>query len=140
MAAFNKINDFVNQLGKGVIKLHAAGDTINVMLTNTVPVATNTILSNITEITTGNGYSAGGSDTQNDYTTTSGTGSCTGVNVVWTASGGSVGPFRYVVLYDTTPTTPLKPLIGWWDYGSAVTLNSGDSFTVSFGASMFTLA
>jgi hypothetical protein len=66
-----------------------------------------------------------------------------GTNVVWTASVGNIGPFQYIVLYNTTSTTPLKPLIGWWDYGSALTLNgaNGDSLTVKFngGASSGTI-
>jgi len=48
------------------------------------------------------------------------------------AAGGSVGPFRYFVLVDTTPTSPLKPLVGWWDYGSSLTLATGESVTVDF--------
>ena len=140
MASFNKFQDFVEQLGKGVHQLHAAGHTLKVALTNTAPVATNTVFANITEISAGNGYTAGGADTQNDYTESAGTGSCTGTDVVWTASGGTIGPFRYVVLYNDTPASPADPLIGWWDYGSAITLNAGETFTTDFGSSMFTIA
>jgi len=64
----------------------------------------------------------------------------TGVDVVITASGGTVGPFRYVVLMNTTPSSPLDPLIAYWDYGSAVTLNDGETFTIDFGASVLTIA
>jgi len=59
----------------------------------------------------------------------------TGTKVVITASGGSIGPFQYVVLQNTTPTLPLDPLIGWWDYGSALTLLTGESFSVKFNSS-----
>jgi hypothetical protein len=54
--------------------------------------------------------------------------------VVFTASGGSIGPFRYAVLYDDTPTSPADPLVSWWDYGSSITLASGETFTVDFDA------
>jgi hypothetical protein len=139
MAAFNKFNDFAEQLGLGKHNLNT--DTLKVMLTNTAPVATNTVLANITEITAQNGYTAGGEDTQNTYSETSGTGSCVGVDVVWTATGAGFGPFRYVVLYNDTQTSPAKPLIGWWDYGSSISLTTaGETFTTDFGASMFTIA
>lgn len=140
MAAFNKFQDFVEQLGKGVHQLHAAGHTLKVMLTNVAPVATNTVKADLTEIGAGNGYTAGGEDSQNDYTEASGTGTCTGVDIVWTAAGGTIGPFRYAVLYNDTPTSPADPLVGWWDYGSAITLQIGETFTVDFGPSMFTIA
>lgn len=140
MAAFNKYQNFVEDLGKGVHQLHAAGHTLKVALTNTAPnAATHTVLADITEIGAGNGYSAGGTDTQNDYTESGGTGTCTGVDVVFTASGGTIGPFRYVVLYNDTPTSPADPLIGWWDYGSSVTLQSAETFTTDFGSSLFTV-
>ena len=140
MAAFNKYQDFVDQLGRGVHQLHAAGHLLKGALTNTAPLATHTVLANITELGAGNGYTAGGADAQNDYTEAAGIGTLTCVDIVWTAAGGAMGPFRYVVLYNDTPAAPLDPLIGWWDYGSAVTLQIGETFTVDFGASVGTLA
>lgn len=140
MAAFNKFQNFVEDLGKGVHQLHAAGHTLKIYLSNEAPLATDTVKLDIADLATANGYTAGGADTQNDYTETSGTGSCTGIDVTWTASGGSIGPFRYVVLYNDTPTSPADPLIGYWDYGSSISLNNGESFQTDFGTSMFTLA
>ena len=139
MVAFNKFNVFTEDLNEGVHNLQATGDVAKVALTNTAPVATNTVFANITEIAAGNGYTAGGEDTQNDTSRTGNTTSVTGVDVVWTASG-SIGPFRYVVLYNDTPTSPADPLIGWWDNGSSITLSAGETFTVDFGTSMFTVA
>lgn len=139
MATFNKFQDFAEQLGKGIHQLHAAGHTLKVYLSNATPSASlDAIKTDLAEITAQNGYPAGGSDIQNDYTEASGTGTMTGVDVTWTASGGSFGPFQYVVLYNDTAAS--DNLIGWWDYGSAVTVNNGESFTVDFGASILTLS
>lgn len=141
MASFVKYQNFVEDLGNAVHDLVGIQHTLKVALTNTAPnVATHTVLADITEIAAGNGYTAGGADTQNDGTETTGTLTVTGVDVVFTASGGSIGPFRYVVLYNDTPTSPADPLIGYWDYGSSITLLTGETFTVDFGASILTIA
>jgi hypothetical protein len=140
-AAYNKFQDFVEQLCSGKHDLTAAGHVLKVMLTNVAPVATNTILSNLTEISAGFGYSAGGTDVQNTVSETTGTCTVGATDVVFTASGGSIGPFRYVVLYNDTQTSPADPLIAWWDYGAALTLADGETFTVDFGSNtLFTLA
>lgn len=141
MATFNKFQQFAEDLGKGVHQLHAAGHTLKVYLTNATPsAADDAVKTDLAEITAENGYPSGGTDIQNDYTETSGTGTLTGTDVVFTASGGSFGPFRYAVLYNDTPTSPVDPLIGWWDYGSSISCNIGETFTVDFGASILTIA
>ena len=141
MASYNKFQDFVEQLGKGVHQLHAAGHTLKIYLSNAVPSASlDAVKADLAEITAGNGYTAGGTDIQNDYTESGGTATMTGVDVVWTATGGTIGPFQYVALYNDTPASPLDPLVSWWDFGSALTLNNTETFTVDFGASVFTLA
>lgn len=138
MASFVKFEVFSENLSEKVHNLDA--DTLNVYLSNATPtVATNAVKADLAEISTGNGYS-GPQDTQNATSRSGGTTSVTGVDVTITASGGSVGPFRYVVLYNDTPTSPADPLIGYWDYGSAITLATGESFTVDFGASLLTVA
>jgi len=115
-------------------------DTLKVMLSNAAPnAATHTTRSQATEISGGNGYTSGGIDTQNATSRSGVTTSVTGVDAVWTASG-AVGPFRYVILYNDTPTSPADPLIGYWDYGSSISLANGETFTVDFGSSMFTVA
>jgi hypothetical protein len=127
MATFNKFNQFVEDLGKGVHNLSTGA--MKVMLVNTAPVAANAVKADLTEIAAGNGYTAGGTATTPTFTETSGTAKLVCTDVVFTASGGSIGPFRYAVLYNDTPTSPADPLIGWHDYGSALTLADGDTFT-----------
>lgn len=128
MAAFNKFNSFPDALSKEVHNLNS--DVLKVTLTNSAPVATNTQKSNLTEITAANGFTAGGATTAQTLTNSSGTEKLVCANVTWTASGGSIGPLRYAVLYNDTATN--KELIGWWDYGSSVTVASGETFSVNF--------
>ncbi len=133
MASFSKFNSFVEALAE---KTHNLGsDTLKVLLCNTAPVATNTIKANLAEITAGNGYTAGGNTASiTSSAQTSGTYKLVlGDPTSWTASGGSIGPFRYAVLYNDTATN--DELIGFWDYGSSITLAAGESFAVDFDAS-----
>ena len=140
MAAFNKFETFVGDLGQGTHQLQAAGHTLKVYASNAAPSASaDSVKLDLAEITAQFGYPSGGSDVQNDYTESGGTGTCTATDVVWTASGGSFGPMRYVALYNDTPTSPADPLIGWWDYGSSVTVLNTETFTVNFGANVFTI-
>lgn len=132
MATYNKFNQYVLDLVNGVHDWDA--HTYKLMLTNTAPVATNSVKADLTEIAAGNGYTAGGAATTITTSVSSGTSKAVGTDVTWTASGGTVGPFRYVVLYNDTPTSPADPLVAWWDYGSALTLGIGDSFTADVNA------
>jgi hypothetical protein len=139
MAAFNKFNAFVEDVAEKVHNLGA--DTLKVMLSNVAPVATNAVKADITEIAAGNGYSAGGNAlTTTSSAQTSGTYKLVLVDSVFTASGGSIATFRYVVLYNSTPA--VGNLIGWYDYGSALTITIGNSFTVDFdgAAGVLTIA
>ncbi len=140
MAAFVKFQDFVEQVGRGIHHLHAAGDVLKVYLSNTAPnVATHVKKGDIAEITAQNGYPAGGTDIQNDLSESGGTLTVTAVDVVFTASGGSFGPFRYAIVYNDTDTNLPDALVCYWDYGSSISCNDGETFTVDFGASLFTL-
>ena len=139
MAAYNKFNSFVEDEAEKVHNLGA--DTLRIMLTNGAPVASNTVKANLTEIGAGFGYTAGGTAvTISSSSQAAGTYSLVGADVTFTAAGGSIGPFRYAVFYNDTPTSPADPLIGWWDYGSALTLTDTESFTVDFGATILTKA
>jgi hypothetical protein len=128
MATFNKFNSFVEALAE---KVHNLGsDTLKVALTNTAPVATDTQLSNITQISAGNGYVTGGNTAAlTSSSQTSGTYKLVLADVVFTATG-AVGPFRYAVLYNDTATN--DELIGWWDYASSISLANGETFTADF--------
>ena len=133
MASFQKFNSFVEALAE---KTHNLGsDTLKVLLCNTAPVATNSVKADLTEISAGNGYTAGGNTAAvTSSAQTSGTYKLVlGDPTSWTATGGSIGPFRYAVLYNDTATN--DELIGFWDYGSSITLAAGESFAVDFDAS-----
>ena len=130
MASYNKFNDFSEQLVEGVHDFGA--NTFKVALSNSAPIASNTVLADITQISGTNGYTTGGTATTIAVSETGGTTTVTGTEVVFTASGGSVGPFRYVVLYNDSATSPLDALVAWWDYGSSITLADGETFTVKF--------
>lgn len=134
MASFNKYNVFVEDLAEKVHNLGA--DTLKVALSNTTPNAgTHTSFTDITEISAGNGYTAGGNAASvTSSAQTSGTYKLVlGDPSTWSATGGSIGPFRYAVLYNDTSVS--DKLIGWWDYGTAITLADGESFTVDFDPS-----
>lgn len=138
MATFQKFNSFVEALAE---KKHDLGaDVLKFMLTNTAPLATNSIKTDITEIAGGNGYTAGGHTVA--ITSSSQTGGTYSLvptaDVVITATGGSVGPFRYVVLYNDTALN--DELISFYDYGSSISLNDTETFTIDVGATLLTLA
>lgn len=126
MATFNKFNSFVEALAE---KVHNLGsDSLKIMLTNSAPSASNTQKSDLTDISAGNGYTAGGAAaTISSSSQTGGTYKLVLADVVFTASGGSIGPFRYFVLYNDTATN--KELIGWWDYGSSISILAGETAT-----------
>ena len=141
-SALTFYQDFKEQLGKGVHVLNT--NTFKVALTNTAPnVATHTVLADITQIGTGGGYTggAGGGLTLDSvtYTEAAGVGSFDAATEVFTAAGGSVGPFRYAVLYNDSATAPVDALIGYWDYGSSITVNDTETFTITISTDIFTV-
>lgn len=133
MATYNKFQVFVENVAEKVHNLGA--DTLKVLLTLTAPAATNGVKADLTEIAAGNGYTAGGNTpTISSSSHTTGTYKLVLADTVFTATGGSIADFRYAVLYNDTPTSPADPLIGFWDYGSTVSLAVGETFTVDFDA------
>lgn len=131
MAAFNKFDAFVEALAE---KVHNLGtDTLKVYLSNDTPSSSgDAVKADLAEIAPGNGYTAGGNTaTQTSSSQTGGLYKLVLADPTsWTASGGNIGPFRYAVLYNST--TASGNLIGWWDYGTSITLAAGDTFTVDF--------
>lgn len=140
MATYTKFQDFSQQLVEGIHDWNA--HTFKVMLTLTAPVVTNTVKTDLTEISAGNGYTAGGTATTIATSETTGTTTVTGTEIIWTASGGSIANFRYAVLYNDTSAS--DNLVAFWDYGSTVTVATGETFTVKFNnaspGTIFTLA
>jgi hypothetical protein len=125
MATFNKFDAFVEAVAE---KVHNLGsDQITVALTNTAPASTNSVLTDLTQITYTNLSSRNVTTTSSAQT--SGTYKLVVADLTLTASG-AVGPFRYVVLYNSTAAS--GNLIGYYDYGSSISLASGDTFTVDF--------
>jgi len=128
MATFQKFNGFVEALAE---KKHNLGsDQIKVALTNTAPVAGNAVLADLTEITYTNLSARDVTTTSSEQT--AGTYKLVLEDLTLTATGGSVGPFRYVVLYNDTAAN--KDLIGRYDRGAAITLADGESLLIDFDA------
>ena len=142
MASYVKYNIVVENVGTKVYDFFGTTDTYKVAIATDAPdVAADTTIANITQISGSNGYTTGGEDVQNDATRTTGTLTFTGVDIVWTASGGNLGNSttgRYFVMYDDTPTSPADPLWSYWDYGATFTVATGETMTFDTGANIFT--
>jgi hypothetical protein len=130
MAGYNKFNFFTEDLVEGVHDFDA--HTFKVMLTLTAPLATNRLKSELTEIASTGSYAAQTTTITTSNITGTTTAKVVGTDVEFTASGGSIGAFRYAVLYNDTTTALVDPLIAWWDYGNNLTLASGEKLTVDF--------
>lgn len=132
-SSFFKFNPFVEAIAE---KVHNLGsDQLRVALTNSAPSAANSVLTDITEISYTNCSSRLVTTTSSSQT--SGTYSLVNADLVLTATGGSVGPFRYVVLYNDTAAS--KNLIGYYDYGASTTINDGETFTLDFASTTITI-
>lgn len=139
MATYNKFHQFSDDLCSGVHNF--ASHTIKAYLSNATPdAAADAVKADLAEISAGNGYSAGGvTVTVSSVTQSSGTCSVAVSDPsVITASGGTIGPFRYVAFYNDTSAS--DSLICWYDYGSSITLADTETFTIDMGTNLFTLA
>lgn len=133
MATYNKFQDFSEQLIRGVHDWDA--HTFKIALTNTAPTATQVSLDTVTNHpapAAANGYPAGGTATTISISETTGTTTVSGTQVVFTATAGGIGPFRYAILYNDSATSPVDALVAWWDYASSITLADTETFTVKF--------
>ena len=139
MATFLPVNVLVDNLAAGV---HVFGtNVIKAMLTNVAPSqSTTAVKTDVTEISAGNGYTAGG---VNVNCTKSRSGNVETIaiapaNPTWTANTGNMGTFRYVVFYDDTASG--KPVLGFYDHGSAIILNgaTGETYQI-LSSNLFTI-
>lgn len=137
MATFTKLNGFVEHLAEGTHNL--GSNQLTIALSNTAPGSEGTpptgstaacILANVTQVSYTNLSTRAITTTSSAQS--SGTYKLTLTDLVLTSTGGSTGPFRYVYIYNDTATSPVDALIGYYDYGSSVTLADGETFTINF--------
>lgn len=135
MASYQKFQDYVEQVNKGVHQWHS--HTFKAQLSNSVPdAAADAIEADLpADLGGGSGYTANGVTLDTvTLSEASGTAKVTVADEVVTAAGGSIGPFRYVPLFNDTPSSPVDPLVCWFDYGSSITLLDTETFTMDFDA------
>jgi hypothetical protein len=142
MATYTKYNTFVEKLCNKLIDAFGTTDTWKAVIHTDAPVtATDSTVSDLTQISGANGYTTGGNDISFNSTRSGGTVTATATDVTWTASGGNLGSSttgRYVSIYDDTATS--DDLLCSFDYGSTFTVADGETFTLDFGASLWTLS
>lgn len=142
MATFTKYETFVENLCNKLIDAFGTTDTWKAVIHTDAPtVATDNGVADLTQIGGSNGYTAGGENITYNATRSGGTVTATAVDVVWTASGGNLGASttgRYVSIYDDTSTS--DNVLCSYDYGATFTVASGETFSLDFGASLFTIA
>lgn len=142
MATYTKYEQFIENLANKLIDAFGTTDTWKAIIHTDAPVvATDNVVGDLTQISGVNGYTTGGDNITFNSTRSGGTVTATAVDVVWTASGGNLGNSttgRYITYYDDTST--LDHVAAYWDYGTTFTVASGETLTLDFGASLFTLA
>ena len=144
MATFTKYESGIEQFFNKISDGFGATDTWKAAIHTDAPVvATDTVLADLTQIAGSNGYTTGGNTITFNSTRSGGTITATATDIVWTATGGNLGASttgRYVSIYDDTPTSPVDPLLAYYDYGSTFTVADTETFTLDFGATFWTAA
>lgn len=142
MATFTKYEPYVEHLSNKLIDAFGTTDTWRAVIHTDAPVvATDASVTDLTQIAGNNGYTTGGENITFNSTRSGGTVTATAVDVVWTASGGNLGSSttgQYISLYDDTSTGDY--LLCSYNYGSTFTVATGETMTLDFGASLYTLA
>lgn len=134
MATWNKFQSWAENM---VEVANLGTDQFVIALTNTAPITTNGVLADLTQIaytnlSSRNLTTASSSQTDGTYTLT--------FNDLTLTASGAVATFRYVVIYDDTPTSPADPLVGWLDYGSSITMANAETFLIDFTGAAITLS
>lgn len=141
MPAPTRFDVFTKNLVDGVHNFSTAALKVVLLPAANPPVVGNTVLANLTQIANGNGYTTNGSAATSATSQATAVAKVTVGDVVFTAGASAMAAFRYAVLYNDTPTSPADPLIAFIDYGSAITLQPGETYTVDFdgSAGLFTV-
>jgi hypothetical protein len=132
MATYNKFNAWADNMPEGA---NLATDQFTLFLSNVAPIATNSVLADITQIaytnlSSRNFTTASSSQTGGTYTLV--------LNDLVVTASGPVATFRYAGIFDDTVAG--DPVVGWWDYGSSITMATGETFTVDFTGAAITLS
>jgi hypothetical protein len=142
MATYTKYNRFIENLCNKLIDAFGTTDTWRAIIHTDAPIpTTDNVVGDLTQIAGSNGYTTNGNDITFNSTITTGTVTATAVDVVWTASGGNLGASttgRYFSIFDDT--SALDNLLCSYDYGATFTVATGETMTLDFGASLFTIA
>jgi len=141
MATFNKFYGFTDAIHEGAHVLATDQLEIALCAAANTPVNTNNVLADLTQIAYTNLTPAPPNVTTTSSTQTTGTYSMVNADLVLTASGGAVAAFQFIVLFNETGAVSgfVDPLLAWWDYGSALTLNDTETLTLDFGANTWTV-
>ena len=139
MAVYNSFDQFIADVHNGVHTLST--DTLKVAMTthaNLPSASADSVLADLTVVSNLETNANSTTLSVSSSIQTSGNYALILVDKTITAQNGAIGPFRWVVIYNDTPTSPADPLIAYFDYGSEITINLNESLTLDFGANLLT--